>query len=89
MSVEVRPAAALSLRLAAVSAARRSELVARRWDDLDGVRLRIESSVGVIRYGTRGAPLEPELGLGQSWSTSSSASYGGLERCASAAARRG
>ena len=41
--------AGLAIRLAAVSGARRSELAALRWDDLDGARLRIDSSVAVVR----------------------------------------
>ena len=42
-SHELGPAAALALRLAAVTGARRSEVAALRWDDLDGDRLRIDS----------------------------------------------
>jgi integrase len=53
--------AALTLRLAAVTGARRSELAALRWNDLTGTRLRIDSSVAVIRHGTHGARSEPEL----------------------------
>ena len=47
--------AALALRLAAVTGARRSELAALRWDDLTGSRLRIDSSVAVVRHGTHAA----------------------------------
>jgi integrase len=43
------PAAALALRLAAVAGLRRSELAAMRWDDLDGDRLRVDSSIEVVR----------------------------------------
>lgn len=45
----VDPAAAVALRLAAVGGLRRSELAALRWDDLDGDRLRVDSSVEVVR----------------------------------------
>jgi integrase len=48
-AAEVDAGAALALRLAAVTGARRSELAALRWDDLEGSRLRIDSSVAVIR----------------------------------------
>jgi len=58
---KVDAGAALALRLAAVTGARRSELAALRWDDLTGSRLRIDSSVAVIRYGTHAKPAEPEL----------------------------
>jgi integrase len=53
--------AALAFRLAAVTGARRSELAALRWDDLKDGRLRIDSSVAVIRFGTHAVPAEPEL----------------------------
>jgi integrase len=46
---QVGPGAALALRLAAVTGARRSELAAIRWDDLTRNRLRIDSSVAVLR----------------------------------------
>lgn len=55
------PAAGLALRLAAVTGARRAELAALRWDDLDGDRLTIDSSVAIIRHGHRGAPSQPTL----------------------------
>jgi integrase len=45
----IDPAAAVALRLAAVAGLRRSELAALRWDDLDGDRLRVDSSVEVVR----------------------------------------
>ena len=38
-------AAALALRLAAAAGLRRAELAALRWDDVDGDRLRVDSSV--------------------------------------------
>jgi integrase len=41
----IGPAAELALRLAAVTGARRSELAALRWDDLESARLRIDSQV--------------------------------------------
>ena len=58
---ELGPAPALALRLAAVTGARRSEIAALRWDDLDGDRLRIDSAVGVVRHGTLQDKREPEL----------------------------
>lgn len=42
-------AAAVALRLAAVAGLRRSELAALRWDDLEGDRLRVDSSVEIVR----------------------------------------
>ncbi|MCZ7536928.1 MAG: site-specific integrase [Acidimicrobiia bacterium] len=41
----IGPAAELVVRLAAVTGARRAELAALRWDDLEGTRLRIDSQV--------------------------------------------
>lgn len=58
---EVEPAAAVALRLAAVTGARRSELAALRWDDLDGDRLAIDSSMAIIRHGKPGSPQSPTL----------------------------
>lgn len=55
------PAAALALRLAAVTGARRAELAALRWDDLEGRRLTIDSSVAIERHGRRGNPRPPTL----------------------------
>jgi integrase len=43
------PAAELALRLAAVTGARRAELAALRWDDLQGNRLVIDGAVEVVR----------------------------------------
>jgi integrase len=43
------PAAELALRLAAVTGARRAELAALRWIDLDENRLRIERGIAVFR----------------------------------------
>jgi integrase len=54
-AVALGPAAALALRLAAATGARRSELAALRWDDLQGDRLRIDSSVALLRDGS-GSP---------------------------------
>jgi integrase len=45
----IEPAAAVALRLACVTGARRSELAALRWVDLEGGRLTIDSSIAVIR----------------------------------------
>ncbi len=47
----IEPQAVLALRLAAVTGARRSELAALRWEDLEGSRLVIDSSIVVIRPG--------------------------------------
>jgi integrase len=55
------PLAALALRLAAVTGARRSELAALRWDDLDVDHLTIDSSLAIIRHGRRGDPQKPTL----------------------------
>jgi integrase len=58
---EVEPAASVALRLAAVTGARRSELAALRWDDLDGDRLTIDSSLAILRHGTREVRTIPTL----------------------------
>lgn len=50
-AAKVDPGAGLAIRLAAVTGARRSELAALRWNDLEGARLRIDSSVAVLRRG--------------------------------------
>lgn len=55
------PAAALALRVAAITGARRSELAALRWDDLQGERLTIDSAVDTIRNGKRGDARHPTL----------------------------
>jgi integrase len=60
-SLEVEPAAPIALRLAAITGARRSELAALRWSDLDGDRLTIDSSLAIIRHGTPDAPSKPTL----------------------------
>jgi integrase len=46
---EIDPAAAVAVRLAAVAGCRRAELAALRWDDVDGQRLTIDSSVAQRR----------------------------------------
>lgn len=46
----IDPMAALALRLAAVAGTRRSELAALRWDEVDGDRLTIDSSVATERF---------------------------------------
>ena len=43
------PLAGLALRLAAVAGARRAELAALRWADLDGAVLTVDSAVSVVR----------------------------------------
>jgi integrase len=53
--------AGLAIRLAAVTGARRAELAALRWEDLDGDRLTIDSAIGTIRSGSRGDPSDPIL----------------------------
>ena len=58
---QVEPAAARALRLAASTGARRSELAALRWDDLDGDRLTIDSSLAIARHGTAEDRREPTL----------------------------
>jgi integrase len=55
------PAAALALRVAAVSGARRAELTALRWDDVRGNRLTIDKSIAVVRHGTIEARTAPTL----------------------------
>jgi integrase len=45
----IDPAAELALRLAAMTGARRAELAALRWTDLDGDKLTIERAIAVIR----------------------------------------
>jgi integrase len=55
----VDPAPALALRIGAVAGARRAEIAALRWDDFDGERLTIDSSVEVRRNPERGGT--PEL----------------------------
>lgn len=48
---KVEPQAAVALRLAAVTGARRSELAALRWEDFDEGRLVIDSSIAILRIG--------------------------------------
>jgi len=48
---KVEPQAAVALRLAAVTGARRSELAALRWEDLHEGRLVIDSSIAILRIG--------------------------------------
>ena len=55
-SGKVEPHASLALRLAAITGARRSELAAIRWDDLEGRRLTIDSSIAVIRHASDEVP---------------------------------
>jgi len=55
------PAAGLALRLAAVTGARRSELCALVWTDLDDDRLTIDSSISIVRSGTAENKRPPEL----------------------------
>ena len=53
------PAAGLALRLAAVTGARRSELCALRWSDLQEDRLTIDSSIEIVRSGSVGDKRRP------------------------------
>jgi integrase len=55
------PAAGLALRIAAVTGARRAELAALQWSDLDGNRLTIDSSLAIIRHGRKGDRQTPTL----------------------------
>jgi integrase len=57
----IDPAAALALRVAAVTGARRSEIAALRWIDLDGDRVVIDSAIETVRTGRRGDPGVPVL----------------------------
>ena len=57
----IEPAAPVALRLACVTGARRSELAALRWEELDGSRLVIDSSIAVIRGGTSDDGCRPFL----------------------------
>ena len=55
---KLEPQAAIALRLAAVTGARRSELAALRWTDFDAGRLTIDSSIAIVRGGTeRSTPM--------------------------------
>jgi integrase len=54
-------AAGVALRLAAATGARRGELAALRWDDLDGDHLTVDSSVAIVRRGTALARTAPVL----------------------------
>jgi len=60
-SSAVEPAASMALRLAALTGARRSELAALQWSDLQEHRLTIDSSVAIIRHGSRAEPAVPTL----------------------------
>jgi integrase len=55
------PAAGLALRLAAVTGARRGELAALRWDDVDGNQITIDSNMAIIRHGTKDDRQTPTL----------------------------
>ena len=49
-AAEIDPAAALAFRVAAMTGARRSELAALRWTDVDDGMLTIDSAIEVIRH---------------------------------------
>ena len=53
------PAAGLAFRLAAITRARRAELCALVWTDLDGDRLTIDSSIEIARSGSAGNNQRP------------------------------
>ena len=53
----LEPHAPVGLRLAAVTGARRGELAALRWEELDGDLLTVDSSIAILRDGSR----RPEL----------------------------
>ncbi len=55
-AASIDPAAALALRLAAVAGARRSELAALRWDDVQNGRLTIDSAIEVVQRRSAGGP---------------------------------
>jgi integrase len=57
-AMTIDPAAALALRLAAVSGARRAELAALRWDDVREGRLTIDSAIEVVDRPSPGGPRE-------------------------------
>ncbi len=57
---KMEPQAAVALRLAAVTGARRSELAALRWRDLDDGHLTIDSSIAIIRGGSSGPTLRDD-----------------------------
>lgn len=46
---EVDPMAGLALRVAAIAGARRSEIVALRWTELNGHTLTVDSTVAIVR----------------------------------------
>ncbi len=60
-SGKVEPAAGVALRLAALTGARRSELAALQWDDLQDDHLTIDSSLAIIRHERAGSPATPTL----------------------------
>jgi integrase len=55
------PAAGVAFRLAAITGARRAELCALVWSDLDGDRLTIDSSIEIERNGSRSDRQVPTL----------------------------
>jgi integrase len=58
----VDPAAPLAFRLAACTGARRSELAALRWSDIDDRgRITIDSSLAIIRHGSLSNRMSPTL----------------------------
>ena len=52
----LEPHAPVGLRLAAVTGARRGELAALRWEELEGDRLTVDSSIAIIRDGRKRRP---------------------------------
>ena len=51
VAADVHEMAPVALRLAAITGARRAELAALRWSDLDGVVLTIDSAISIVREG--------------------------------------
>ncbi len=60
-AAERDPAAGLALRLAAITGARRAELCALVWTDVDGDRLTIDSSIEIVRSGSPDSRQVPAL----------------------------
>ena len=57
---QLEPHAPVGLRLAAVTGARRGELAALRWEELEGDRLTVDSSIAIIRDGRKRPPELPD-----------------------------
>jgi integrase len=53
--------ATVMLRIAAATGARRAELAALQWSDLDGARLTIAAQITVYQQGSKAVPHSPVL----------------------------